>query len=93
MLLRPSELSLGEAFVRGDFDVEGDLEGVFPLADVILAGQGRRQRARHGARLLSLPRSRPRGGLPPTARVRGRPHSPARDRHAVAYHYDLSNEF
>ena len=93
MFSRPSELSLGEAFVRGDFDVEGDFEGIFPLAEVVLAGQGRLQLARHAARLLSLPRVRARGALPPTARLRGRLHSPARDRRAIAYHYDLSNDF
>jgi cyclopropane-fatty-acyl-phospholipid synthase len=32
MLLPPSHLSLAEAYVRGDFDVEGDMEAAAVLA-------------------------------------------------------------
>ncbi len=34
MVMPPSELRLGEAFVRGDFDVEGDLEAAAAVGDV-----------------------------------------------------------
>jgi len=33
MFLPPSELNLGEAYIYNDFDIEGDIEAVFPLAD------------------------------------------------------------
>ena len=32
MFLPPSELNLGEAYIYNDFDIEGDIEAVFPLA-------------------------------------------------------------
>ena len=39
-------------------------------------------------------RGRPAAAPPPSqARVRGRLHSPLRDRQAISHHYDLSNEF
>src|ERR1700676_941507 len=36
MFLPPSELNLGEAFIYNDFDVEGDIEAVFPLGAQIM---------------------------------------------------------
>lgn len=36
MFTPPSELTLGEAFVYGDFDIEGDLESSLGLADFLL---------------------------------------------------------
>src|SRR5919201_807712 len=35
MLLPPSELALGEAYLRDDFDVEGDMEAAVALVDGI----------------------------------------------------------
>src|SRR3954467_7850842 len=35
VLLHPDELTLGEAFLHGDWSVEGDLEQVFGLAEAI----------------------------------------------------------
>ncbi len=95
MLLPPSELALGEAYIYDDVDIEGEIEAVFPLADHLL-GRGRfpaGDRLRLARRLLALPA---RNGARPTgrrARLRGRKHSRARDRQAVTYHYDRSNEF
>ena len=37
-LLPPSEFALGEAFIRGDLDVEGDLEAARNLVE-LLRGQ------------------------------------------------------
>jgi cyclopropane-fatty-acyl-phospholipid synthase len=94
MFLRPSELSLGEAYVNGDFEVEGDLEAIFPVADRLLgASRSPGEQLRQALRLLQLPRSSaPRTGRGP-ARLRGARHSLERDREAVRYHYDLSNDF
>ncbi|HEX2111116.1 MAG TPA: class I SAM-dependent methyltransferase [Gaiellaceae bacterium] len=93
MLLPPDELSLGEAYVNDDFDIHGDIEAVFPLADHgLVETLSAADRARLGRRLLALPRgagAREDAG----ARLSGRKHSRARDRQAVTYHYDRSNEF
>jgi cyclopropane-fatty-acyl-phospholipid synthase len=95
MLLRPSELSLGEAFVFGDVDVEGELEAVFPVAEQLLErDRGLAERARLAQRLLALPRRpRPHDRERYAARLHGRRHALRRDRQAVAYHYDVSNDF
>lgn len=97
MLLPPSELRFGEAYIRGDIDIEGDLEQA--------AAVGERLRERLGApRLLAraLPGllALPRDPAPERARRRraglsllGRRHSRRRDREAVRSHYDLGNEF
>ncbi len=96
MLLPPSQLSLAEAYVRGDFDVEGDME-----AAAVLATQLRKRlaspvaAARLMVRLRRLPRSprrRWRAGLIRRSRL-GPRHSPQRDAAAVRYHYDLGNDF
>lgn len=88
------DLALGEAYIHGDVDVEGDLEAVFATGRRLAAQAGRSlaERARLGARLvrLSAPR-RDAGGR--AARLRGRRSSIARDRDAVTFHYDRSNEF
>src|SRR5271169_6051381 len=36
MFLSPSELNLGEAYIYDDFDIEGDIEAAFELADYLL---------------------------------------------------------
>jgi cyclopropane-fatty-acyl-phospholipid synthase len=93
----PSELALCEAFVRGDLEVEGDLETVVRFV---------RGRARHLsspgtlARLASMA-----ARLPPTSTaapeprsvrrrwVPGRRHTRGRDAAAIRHHYDVGNEF
>src|SRR5437588_11837024 len=94
MFLPPSELNLGEAYIYNDFDVEGDLQTAFLLADRIMGAEwGKMARVRYGKRLLSLPNS---GQLHPgdaAAQLRGARHSKERDRQAVTYHYNRSNDF
>jgi cyclopropane-fatty-acyl-phospholipid synthase len=97
MFWPPGELALAEAYVHGDFDVEGRIEDVFPLADNLLdRRRNTADRLRHGRQLLSLP-SVSRGDRPHAgrraARLRGTRHSKARDRQAVTYHYDAPGEF
>ena len=94
MFAFPGELTLGEAYIYDDFDIEGDIEVTFDLADYLL-GQERSlwERFDLGERLQKLPAS----GHPQT-RVHpaqlGRPvHSKDRDRQAIRYHYDLQAEF
>jgi cyclopropane-fatty-acyl-phospholipid synthase len=88
LVLSPTELSLGESFVRGDIDVEGSLEEVFPTAEGLLARDRTvGERLRLGRRALSLPRASSTANG--HARLRGRRHSLERDRAAVSHHYDL----
>lgn len=88
-----TEKALAEAFLRDDFDIEGSIESAFELADAL------REKGRDGwlASLRSfyhfarLPAKR--GGAeafsaPPALR-----HTRDRDRKAVSFHYDVSNEF
>lgn len=96
MLLPPSQMKLAEAYVRGDFDVEGDMEEAAGLSDYLrdrLASPV--AAARLMVRLRRLPRSsrrRWRAGGARRARV-GFRHSPRRDAAAVRFHYDRGNDF
>jgi cyclopropane-fatty-acyl-phospholipid synthase len=89
-----SELSLGEGYVAGDFDVEGDIGSAFRLAEHLLGlHAGPVASFRLARRLLAVPaRGRPRGGRP-VGSLPGALHSRERDRRAVAFHYDVSNDF
>ncbi len=95
MFLAGSELALAEAYLYDDFDVEGEIEAVFALADDLArATSGWRNKLGVAADLLRLPRSRPHEtGRRGPARLAGRRHSIPRDRRAVTYHYDVSNDF
>ena len=98
MLLPPSELSMVEAYLRGDIDVEGDLEAASPIADE-LAERLRSVRtiARLTRHLLALPSNG--GGSVADSPSRGRAHphgrlhSRDRDAQSLRFHYDLGNDF
>jgi cyclopropane-fatty-acyl-phospholipid synthase len=94
MFLPPTDLNLGEAYIYNDFDIEGDIEKVFPLATQFMEwGISKADQLRYGKRLLSLPKtSRPRP-RDLAAKLKGARHSKERDRQAVAHHYDRSNDF
>lgn len=94
MLLPPTELALGEAYVRGDFDVEGDLEAAIDAAvAAVTTRRDLRAWMSLAAAVLALPKDRGRGAVPRRAALRGRLHSLERDRAAVRHHYDVGNEF
>src|SRR5690242_18897770 len=92
---RRLQLSLAEAFVYGDFDLEGDLEAVFPLGDYLLKERdwGRREQlwAVRAVRALPSGRSDANGRTRP--RLSGRRDSSDRLAQAVHYHYDQEPEF
>jgi cyclopropane-fatty-acyl-phospholipid synthase len=94
MFLPPNDLTLGEAYIYNDFDIEGDIEAVFPLADQFTGNRwGKLEQIRFGKRLLSLPNmGQPRTG-DTAAKLRGSRHSKERDRQAVTYHYNRPNDF
>lgn len=94
MFWSPSELTLGEAYLRNDLDVEGDIGSAFLLADrLVQVRMGLAVRLRCARLLLALPSSGRHRGARPSDGLRGHLHSMERDRQAVAYHYDVSNAF
>jgi cyclopropane-fatty-acyl-phospholipid synthase len=95
MLLPGTEVGLGEAYLYDDFDVEGNLEGVFDLVDrLALDLNGVLDKLRAGRNLLKLPSgTKHKPGQRGPARLKGKSHSIERDRKAVTYHYDVSNQF
>lgn len=82
----PTERTLGEAFIDGDLDVEGDLFAVFPVVHFLLSHPFGSRHAllralwRSSADFARLLRHGPR-------------HSRQRDQAAIAYHYDLPVDF
>jgi cyclopropane-fatty-acyl-phospholipid synthase len=96
MLLPPSELAFGEAFLRDDIDFDGNLEAAAPIARIVaerLSSPGRLIRL---ARLLLALPSRERTSASPVShgpRPGGRRHSRRRDAAAIRHHYDVGNEF
>lgn len=95
MFLPGTEIGVAEAYLYGDVDIEGDLERVFDAADVLMARVGDwRARLTLARDLLRLPKGvTPRTTRRGRARLRGRRHSIERDRAAIRYHYDVSNDF
>jgi cyclopropane-fatty-acyl-phospholipid synthase len=95
MFRPPIELSLGEAFILKDFDIEGDIFSVFSLMDTIAARTlSLGEIFGIGFGLLALPASsaaRPQGRGP--LQLHGKVHSRERDLLAVQYHYDVGNDF
>jgi len=98
MLLPPSELSIVEAFLDGDVDIEGNIEAAIHLGDTIGDRlQSPAQFARLLRKLVALPND------PSTAprEVKGTRFSRGLawitrrpgDEKAIQYHYDVGNDF
>ncbi|GAA0229392.1 cyclopropane-fatty-acyl-phospholipid synthase family protein [Saccharothrix mutabilis subsp. mutabilis] len=99
LLWNPDELGLARAYVAGELDVEGDLtEGLARFWALARRGAVGKPKP---ADLVAAFRAAVRLGVvgprpaPPgeEARLSGRRHTRARDRSAIAHHYDLSNAF
>ena len=94
LLWPPSPDALGEAYLRGDIDIEGDIWAAvdagrsFDLRRVAVAAPRLARLELELRRGAGLPRV-----LRRRARLTGRRHSPARDMAAVRFHYDVGNEF
>jgi cyclopropane-fatty-acyl-phospholipid synthase len=88
----PTELSLGEAYIYDDCDIEGDIESAVRFGIFLMHTRTLRERLRIGSLLLRLPDTSP-AHEQRTPRMRGALHSKERDRSAIRYHYDVSNEF
>lgn len=95
MFSLPIELSIGEAYIYGDFDIEGDFYAMFGLVDALA---NRNFTPAEVAALIKdvqrLPKSGPARLITrPPARLGGKLHSHERDREAIRFHYDVGNEF
>jgi cyclopropane-fatty-acyl-phospholipid synthase len=96
MLAGGSELAMGEAYLRQAFSVEGDMVAAFELADVLAAQTRAWTRTLSIVGLLRhLPDFKEGNGHEQTraARLNGAKNSPDRDRKAIRFHYDVSNDF
>ncbi len=95
MFRLPLELSLGEAFIYGDFDIDGDIFAAVAWMDAFSRSPFSKKdfwRLLRQIKALPLERTQRDQGRGP-ARLTGRRHSPSRDRAAITYHYDVGNAF
>jgi cyclopropane-fatty-acyl-phospholipid synthase len=94
MFWPPSDLALGEAYLHDDFDIDGDvLEFVRFIQRLNAVDRSSAENLALGTILFRLPEVRAGAVGASAASLSGAPHSPERDRQAISYHYDLSNEF
>ena len=101
MLMSGSDVGVAEAFIRGEITVDGDLESAIDALAVARTLRTPREWldiVRLASRISSTPRNVRDAGNSDAARrerarLSGRRHSRERDRAAVEYHYNVSNEF
>jgi cyclopropane-fatty-acyl-phospholipid synthase len=97
MFFPGTEVGLGEAYIYDDFDIEGDIEQLFSIANNLVANvSGLTNKLKLGRYLLKLPEQHGRLRLSSRrgpAKLSGKVHTIVRDRQAVTYHYDVSNDF
>jgi cyclopropane-fatty-acyl-phospholipid synthase len=94
MFLPGTEVGLAEAYLRNDFDIEGDIEAAFEVGDFLLSRfDDWKKKLKLGGLLISGRSTMQRAARQLLLRIRGKPHSPERDRRAVTFHYDVSNDF
>ncbi|MBB5294474.1 class I SAM-dependent methyltransferase [Deinococcus metallilatus] len=93
MLRLPLDIALGEAYLRGDFEIEGDVSAVAGLTEAFDKPLSAAQIARLLGEVQTLRRHAGPAPHPVTAQLHGEPHTRERDQQAVTYHYDISNDF
>jgi cyclopropane-fatty-acyl-phospholipid synthase len=99
MFLPGTEAGLAEAYLHNDFDIEGDIEAAFEVADFLLTHLGDwKKKLKVAGLLVALPGHNGGSTMQHAARhllpqIRGKRHSLAQDRRAVTFHYDVANDF
>ncbi len=89
----PDELTLGELFISGGLDVEGDMEAALQFAELLMSHKpSPMQKAELRMLVAALPTRNP-AALDRNNDLNGETHSRERDRAAIARHYDVSNDF
>ncbi|MGO9180154.1 MAG: class I SAM-dependent methyltransferase [Candidatus Limnocylindrales bacterium] len=95
LLWPPTPTSLAEAYLRGDLDIEGDIDAAIRAGEAFDLGRlgwaDRRRLLRGVLRLRAG--AAPAPELHRVAHLHGVRHSPARDLAAVRFHYDVGNDF
>jgi len=94
LFVHPSEVGIGEAYIAGFVDVEGDMQAAFELGDYLLCGT----RACRISQLLltvlgKMPYREEAGSNLQHHPLHGTIHSKSRDSQAIRYHYDLPPDF
>jgi cyclopropane-fatty-acyl-phospholipid synthase len=98
MLLPPSELSIAEAFVRGDIDIEGNLESAMSIGDSVAS---RIESFGGLARVIPLVLALPSSDETEAERLRKRgtrlrlltPRARKGGADEIQFHYDVGNDF
>lgn len=86
-----TELALAESYLRNDFDIEGNIETALEAADQLFERlPDWKQKLKLGALFFLATKS---NGTSRPPKLRGAQHSQERDREAISFHYDLSNDF
>ncbi len=98
MLLPPSELSIVEAFISNDIDIEGDVESAMGLGDAIGKRiQSIRAIARVTQKILALPRDDDSPAVERSRYARSlrllTPRARKGTESEIRFHYDLGNDF
>ncbi len=86
LVAEPNEITLGEAFIHRELEIEGDIFAVFPVAEHLL----NRPRGLKQQLVETLARTVAGAGR---WLKHGSRHSMARDRSSISYHYDQPVEF
>ena len=84
------QVALGESYIFGDFDITGDILAVFPIAEYLA---DKHFSAAEKLRIAGLALGLSSKVGENSGSLHGRLHSRARDRQAVSFHYDVSNDF
>src|SRR6266403_869968 len=99
MFLPGTEVGLAEAYLHNDFDIEGDIQSAFEIADFLLAHLvDWKKKLKLAGLLVALPDRNGSSTMRRAARqlfprIRNRRYSPERVRRAITFHYDISNDF
>lgn len=93
LLVPPTDLQVGEAFVADLVDVEGSMVAAIGDVAELRADVGVRDAALFGWDVLRLPVPEGVGTVISRVRPNGRLHSLERDREVVQHHYDIGSDF
>jgi len=95
MLLSGTEVGMAESYLFDDVDIDGSVEAVFDiLQNLAVINDSPRKKLALFNLLRKLPETQSRGKVRrPRASLSGRRHTIDRDKQAVRYHYDVSNDF
>ncbi|HEX8552210.1 MAG TPA: cyclopropane-fatty-acyl-phospholipid synthase family protein [Abditibacteriaceae bacterium] len=92
MFLPPTEMKVAESYIYDDYDVEGRIEDIFGVVRDPKDEPSTIKKASIALQLSALPR-RSEAHTWAGAQMKGATHSKDRDRDAIAYHYNVGNEF